>query len=221
MDLQTLTHRSHVTWKVTLKQTTCEVCQFRVNAVTSFSNPVFFVSVFLNVKSPCFFFFPFFSRQWFRIRGGSLCPLQTLSCGVFPCQWKWKFRLIAWVFAAPAQFHFQFHCHFSPASFSQCGVFGSLCSSEISAEVSECQRLEIKPSCQLAGDVHESIRRPDSWGNPERPRWKPEDRRHIHVTETVSSLCSCAFDCRLRAQRDTKPLHKDTKRSCPCLSLKY
>lgn len=54
-----MTHRGHVTWITTSKQTGREVWQFRVNAATSLSNPVFSVALPLVINSPSFSFFSF------------------------------------------------------------------------------------------------------------------------------------------------------------------
>lgn len=159
-------------------------------SVQSWCSHVSFKSCFLcRSSSHCklpLLLLPLFSPQWFRIRDGSVCPLHTNDHGVFPLSSSESSDFAVVSCAADDRNAHSVSvsvsvCQPFSVSFSWCwGAPGSFSSSVIAAEASECPRLDIKPSSRLGGDVHESIRRPGSWGNPERPRWRPEDRTHEH-----------------------------------------
>lgn len=148
---------------------------------------LFSSSPFLSVKPPLLFLLPFFLASVVQDQRWCLRPLQRHDRRVFPSYWKWKFRLSSRLFAAGERKHLlAFSLSLDPLSLSRRREFGSFSSSVTSAEASECPRLEIRPSCRLGGD--ESIRRPDCWGSPERPRWQPEDRGHIQVRKSQGGL---------------------------------
>lgn len=82
------TEADHVSWKITFKQTTCEVCQCIDDAVTSLSNPVFFLALPPAVNSLSSSF-PFS-----RLSGsGSEMEVLVLCTRCFPSWFKWKFKL--------------------------------------------------------------------------------------------------------------------------------
>lgn len=193
--------RGHVTWKITLKAP--PVC------FLSWCSHFSFKSCFLRRSSSCcklpLLLLPLFSPQQFRMRDGSVCPLHTNDLGVFPLRSSESSRLLLRPCVADDTNTHSFSVSDrQPASvsFSWCWEApGSFSSSEIVAEASECPRPEIKPSSRLGGDVHESIRRPGSWGNPEMLRWRPEETGQstwtlfitCFLTLLTPRLCLCAL----------------------------
>lgn len=125
--------------------------EFTGDDVASLSNPVFGVALPLGVKPPPSCFFPFFSPQWFRIIGGSLMQKQSVS----PLEESESSD-------SPLEAAGRDTPSVSVCLRRASAGSGSLSSSALAAEASECPRLETKTSCGLAAGTRESIRRPDS-----------------------------------------------------------